>query len=96
MSQIIFILLLFIPECLFLPTVFPTLGIFMKFIGVLSIISPYTFLYLSAFRSPGRITHENHEFHMNLYPYDHTLFHPGRYCHTCKLLKVSDSLHNGG
>lgn len=80
---------MFIPEWIFLPAVFPTLGRLTQIAGAITVILPYTFLYLSAFGDPGIITHDNHGYYMLLYPYDHTLFHPGRYCHTCKFLKVS-------
>jgi hypothetical protein len=55
--------------------------------------SPYYFLYKSVYSDPGIINAKNHQDHMNLYPYDHINFHPGRSCATCNHLKPARSKH---
>lgn len=54
---------------------------------------PYIFLYLSAAGDPGYITHDNHTYHMGLYPYDFSIYQPGQECRTCRFLKPARSKH---
>ncbi|KAK8085117.1 palmitoyltransferase SWF1 [Apiospora hydei] len=59
----------------------------------MSIVAPYWFLYLSAFRDAGVITPANHAHYMSQYPYDFAIFHPGHVCRTCNILKPPRSKH---
>lgn len=90
---IFFFALLFGGEYMFLPAAWPHMSWLAKLIALIAIALPYTFLYLACGGDPGFITAETHAYHMSLYPYDHALFHPGRYCETCKLLKPARSKH---
>lgn len=78
---------------MYLPTAWPLLSYLHKALGAISIALPYIFLYLAAATDPGAITPANHAYHMTLYPYDFTLFHPGAECRTCHLLKPPRSKH---
>ncbi|QGI60700.1 hypothetical protein CEK26_004671 [Fusarium fujikuroi] len=80
-------------EYMFLPQAWPKIGPFTKLIVVVTVFLPYLFLYLACAADPGYITPENHAYYMSLYPYDHTLFHPGHMCRTCKFLKPARSKH---
>ncbi|KAL1888120.1 palmitoyltransferase swf1 [Ceratocystis pirilliformis] len=64
-----------------------------RLLGSVAAVLPYLFLYLAAFVDPGYITPENHFYHMEQYPYDFSAFHPGKFCHTCRLLKPPRSKH---
>ncbi|RSM14591.1 hypothetical protein CEP52_001271 [Fusarium oligoseptatum] len=90
---VFFLLIMGIGEYMFLPEVWSKIGTFSKFTVAITVLLPYTFLYLACAADPGYITPENHEYYLSLYPYDHTLFHPGHVCRTCKLLKPARSKH---
>ncbi|KAM3440877.1 hypothetical protein NHJ13734_003087 [Beauveria thailandica] len=90
---IFFLTMLVGGEYLFLPAAWPHIGWLTKLTALVAVALPYTFLYLACCRDPGFITPETHAYYMSLYPYDHALFHPGRYCATCKLLKPARSKH---
>ncbi|KAJ2898572.1 DHHC zinc finger domain-containing protein [Zalerion maritima] len=90
---IFFLLLLIVGQALFLPSAWPSLSSFHKLFGVIAILLPYLFIYLSAYTSPGLITAENLPYHLYLYPYDFTLFHPGQFCKTCRIPKPARSKH---
>ncbi|RSL56448.1 hypothetical protein CEP53_006781 [Fusarium sp. AF-6] len=90
---IFFLLIMGIGEYMFLPEAWSKIGTFSKFTVAITVLLPYTFLYLACAADPGYITPENHEYYLSLYPYDHTLFHPGHVCRTCKLLKPARSKH---
>ncbi|XWW98824.1 hypothetical protein V2A60_006827 [Cordyceps javanica] len=95
MIQVFFMTMLVGGEYLFLPSAWSYIGWFTKMTALIAVALPYTFLYLACFSDPGFITPETHAYYMSLYPYDHALFHPGRYCKTCKLLKPARSKHCG-
>ncbi|KAF7551777.1 hypothetical protein G7046_g7620 [Stylonectria norvegica] len=88
-----FLAILTVSEYLFLPHVWPKIGWFTKITATITVVLPYLFLYLACSADPGYITPENHAYHLSLYPYDHTLFHPGHECPTCKILKPPRSKH---
>ena len=90
---IFFFLLLTVGEYLYLPTAWPRLTPVQKVTGAIAIILPYLFLYLAAFSDPGFITAANHAREMARYPFDHSLFHPGAACRTCRLPKPPRSKH---
>ncbi|RBA16676.1 hypothetical protein FPRO05_01400 [Fusarium proliferatum] len=90
---IFFMLIMVVGEYMFLPQAWPKIGSFTKLIVVVTVFLPYLFLYLACAADPGYITPENHAYYMSLYPYDHTLFHPGHMCRTCKFLKPARSKH---
>jgi len=54
---------------------------------------PYAFTYLCITSTAGIITTANHTEHMRNYPYDHTLYHPGQLCRTCRWVKPARSKH---
>lgn len=80
-------------EYLYLPSAWPYMGAVNRFTAIIAVALPYIFLYLACYSDPGFITPQNHAYYMSLYPYDHALFHPGRYCSTCKCLKPARSKH---
>jgi hypothetical protein len=90
---IFFFLLLSVSEYLYLPAAWPLFTPFHKITGAIAIVLPYAFLYRAAFTDPGIITPSTHVHAMAQYPYDFTLFHPGIYCETCRLLKPARSKH---
>ncbi|KAL4729309.1 palmitoyltransferase swf1 [Fusarium chlamydosporum] len=90
---IFFSLIMIIGEYMFIPQAWPKLGSLTKCVVVITVFLPYLFLYLACSADPGYITSENHAYYMSLYPYDHTLFHPGHICRTCKFLKPPRSKH---
>ncbi|KAJ4160488.1 palmitoyltransferase swf1 [Fusarium falciforme] len=90
---IFFLLIMSIGEYMYLPEAWSKIGTFSKFTVAITVFLPYLFLYLACAADPGYITPENHEYYLSLYPYDHTLFHPGHVCRTCKLLKPARSKH---
>jgi palmitoyltransferase ZDHHC4 len=91
--QIFFFLLLSVSQYLYLPAAWPRFDPINKVGALLAISFPYFFLYLAAFGDPGYVTPENHAYHMQLYPYDYSLFRPGSECRTCRLLKPARSKH---
>ncbi|KAI1141237.1 zf-DHHC-domain-containing protein [Hypoxylon sp. FL0543] len=90
---IFFILLLSVGEYMYLPGVWPRLSLVNKVLGSISILLPYLFLYLAATGDPGVVTPATHSRYMSHYPYDFSLFHPGKPCRTCGLLKPARSKH---
>lgn len=80
-------------EYLYIPGAWPRIDAVNKLAIIITVTLPYTFLYLAAFGDPGYITHANHAFHMQLYPYDFSIFHPGVECRTCRFLKPPRSKH---
>lgn len=92
-SQIFFILVMFVAECMFLPQAWPQIGWFTKLTATVAVLLPYIFLYLACAADPGYITKENLAYHLSLYPYDWALFHPGRICRTCNIIKPPRSKH---
>lgn len=90
---IFFLLLLSVGEYMYLPGVWPRLGVVHKFFGTLSVVLPYLFLYLAAHGDPGVVDAASHARYMSHYPYDFALFHPGQACRTCGLLKPPRSKH---
>ena len=88
-NQIFFVLLMAIPEMLFLPAIWPIFKFRMHALICLIVVLPYIFLMAAAFDDPGIITKENHSFMEQIYPFDYKLYHPGHICSTCKLVKVS-------
>ncbi|KAI0120636.1 DHHC zinc finger domain-containing protein [Xylariales sp. AK1849] len=90
---IFFFLLLSIGEYMYLPGAWPRLSTPHKVLSSVSVSLPYWFLYLSAFRDPGVITHATHPKYMSQYPYDFALFHPGQVCRTCNMIKPARSKH---
>ncbi|KAH7013437.1 DHHC palmitoyltransferase-domain-containing protein [Ilyonectria destructans] len=88
-----FLAILVVSEFMYLPHMWPKIGAFTKLTVVITVAMPYTFLYLACASDPGYITPENVNYHLSLYPYDHTLFRPGRECQTCHLLKPARSKH---
>ncbi|KAF4972445.1 hypothetical protein FSARC_1012 [Fusarium sarcochroum] len=88
-----FMLIMMVGEYMFLPQAWPKIGPTMKLITSIAVFLPYLFLYLACAADPGYITPENHAYYMSLYPYDHTLFHPGHVCRTCRFLKPPRSKH---
>lgn len=90
---IFFVLLLSVGEYMYLPGVWPRLSLINKVLGCISILLPYLFLYLAATGDPGVVTPATHSRYMSHYPYDFSLFHPGKPCRTCGLLKPPRSKH---
>ncbi|KND88158.1 Palmitoyltransferase SWF1 [Tolypocladium ophioglossoides CBS 100239] len=90
---VFFLAILTVAEYMYLPEAWPRLGWFTKLTAGLAVMMPYLFLYLACTSDPGYITPENHAYHMSLYPYDHTLFHPGNECRSCRFLKPARSKH---
>lgn len=80
-------------EVLFIPSAWPRLSWLSRAIIILLVPPPYITLYLAVFSSPGAITSDNHAAALRLYPYDHVLFHPGRECRTCHMIKPARSKH---
>jgi hypothetical protein len=60
---------------------------------VLIVPTPYIFTYLSVYSTASIITPKTHAQHMQTYPYDHILYHPGRQCRTCLHVKPPRSKH---
>ena len=85
--------MLAISEGLFLPSAWPVMAPLTRFTGLVAILAPYLFLYLACVADPGYVTPDSHAHHMSLYAYDYILFHPGRYCKTCNMLKPPRSKH---
>ncbi|CAG9954877.1 unnamed protein product [Clonostachys rosea f. rosea IK726] len=93
-TVVIFFLVIFgAGEVLFIPAAWPIVSLFIKFTIVVLAPTPFFTLYKACAADPGYITPENHAYHMSLYPYDFTLFHPGRLCKTCNLIKPPRSKH---
>lgn len=90
---IFFMLLLGVSEVIFLPPAWPLLSKLRKFLAPIVVALPWIFLYASATTDPGYISQTNHNQQMALYPYDFTMFYPGQFCRTCRLLKPARSKH---
>lgn len=90
---IFFIALFAISELIFLPSAWPRFETSTKYLATIGIPLPYIFLYLATNTDPGFITAQNHAENMTLYPYDHTIFHPGQVCTTCQFPKPARSKH---
>ncbi|KAH7312353.1 DHHC palmitoyltransferase-domain-containing protein [Stachybotrys elegans] len=90
---IFFLAIMIVSEYMFLPQVWHDIGWFTKSTAAMTVAAPYILLYLACAADPGYITSQNVRYHMQLYPYDYTLFHPGRECRTCRLPKPARSKH---
>lgn len=92
--MIIFILLQFGSEILFLPAAASHLSSSHKFalLPVL-IFLPYFTLYLSYATSTHHITNATYSEALRRYPYDYTLYHPHQDCRTCERPKPARSKH---
>ncbi|KZF21176.1 DHHC zinc finger domain protein [Xylona heveae TC161] len=90
---IMFIGLLVVSECMFIPKAWPRLGSGHRLLVPLVATPPYIYIYLAATSNASRITASNHAAQMRAYPYDHVLYKPGIQCRTCKLLKPARSKH---
>ncbi|KAI9151793.1 Palmitoyltransferase SWF1 [Paramyrothecium foliicola] len=90
---IMFIAIMAVSEYFYFPQAWPAMSLFVKFTAVVTAFLPYLFLYLSCTADPGYITPDNHDYHMYLYPYDFSIFHPGVECRTCRLPKPARSKH---
>ncbi|KEY69173.1 hypothetical protein S7711_04955 [Stachybotrys chartarum IBT 7711] len=90
---IFFLTIMGVSEVMFLPQVWSNISRFTQLTVALTVIAPYTFLYLSCAADPGYISSQNLKHHMQLYPYDYALFRPGRECRTCRIPKPARSKH---
>lgn len=78
---------------LFLSSAWSRLGAGSQFITCLLIPLPYIFTYLCNRSKGSFITIENYTEARALYPFDHSIFHPGMICYTCKWEKPARSKH---
>lgn len=78
---------------LFLSGAWFQLGHGHQFAILLIVPLPYAFTYLCVTSTAGTITSTNLAEHMRNYPYDHTLYHPGQTCRTCRWVKPARSKH---
>ncbi|KKA29220.1 hypothetical protein TD95_000946 [Thielaviopsis punctulata] len=90
---IFFVVVMLGSEYMFLPAAWQYMSTVNRVCGPIAVIMPYVFLYLASFTDPGFITPETHVYYMAQYPYDFSIFHPGNFCHTCRLLKPARSKH---
>lgn len=84
--------LLIAGEYLFIPTAWPRISTIHKICAPPIAALPYFLLY-ACIVSTSYVTPENHAQEMTRYPYDGVIFHPGRYCPTCKFIKPARSKH---
>ncbi|KAI1937473.1 palmitoyltransferase swf1 [Ophidiomyces ophidiicola] len=87
-----FLTLLICSELSFIPVAWSKLEPIHQLFVPIVVIQPYMFLYLSVY-TKSTITPKSHAGHMQLYPYDRIIFHPGNFCRTCKFLKPARSKH---
>lgn len=77
---------------MFVPRAWPRLGTSHRLLVPLAVAMPYIFLYacvtIKCFITPDNLRAE-----LSHYPYDRVLFHPGKECSTCHLLKPARSKH---
>ena len=93
LEQGFYVILLITCELLFLQSSFFKLGLFHQIVAICSALAPLFFTYKAVFSTSSKITPSNHHRMMQLYPYDHVLFHPGQICRTCKFSKPARSKH---
>lgn len=77
---------------MFVPRAWPRLSTTHKVIVMIAVTIPYAFLY-ACVTIKSFITAENLKAELAYYPYDKVLFHPGKECSTCHLLKPARSKH---
>ena len=64
-----------------------------RWLVLLVVPTPYISLYILSVSDPGIITPQNHEKHLQLFPYDNIIFTPGVLCPTCNFTKPARSKH---
>lgn len=79
-------------EAMFVPSAWPLVSRHHHISMLVVSALPYLYLYLSA-SSSSTITPASHRQAMQVYPYDHVLFHPGYVCRTCHFHKPARSKH---
>ncbi|KAL1976188.1 hypothetical protein VTN31DRAFT_2470 [Thermomyces dupontii] len=89
---IFFLTLLVTSQVAFVPAAWPRLGALHRVCVPVVVILPYLFLYASV-TTKSFITPQNIRTELARYPYDRVLFHPGKQCSTCHLLKPARSKH---
>jgi palmitoyltransferase ZDHHC4 len=94
--QIFFLSLVSAAAGLFVPSSWPFLTVFQRFMVLALVPQPYVWTLLcnrSTPNSPHIITHASHADNMVQYPYDYKLFHPNVVCRTCNFIKPARSKH---
>ena len=82
-----------IAEILFVPAAWPRLSSSHRWAAIIAIIIPFITTYQSVRSTSSVITEDNLDSQIGHYPYDHVLFHPGKVCPTCRLIKPARSKH---
>lgn len=77
---------------MFIPAAWSRVSLAHRICILLLVCLPYVFLYASI-ATKSYITTKNHREELERYPYDRVMFHPGRYCKTCQVLKPARSKH---
>ncbi|KAE8151208.1 hypothetical protein BDV25DRAFT_128977 [Aspergillus avenaceus] len=89
---IFFATLLIAGQCIFIPSAWSRISTTHQLCVPIAATLPYIFLYASI-ATKSYITSENHSEELDRYPYDRVIYHPGRYCRSCQLLKPARSKH---
>ena len=82
-----------IAEILFVPAAWPRLSSSHRLAAIIVIAVPFITTFQSVSSTSSVITQDNLNSQLRHYPYDHVLFHPGKMCRTCQMVKPARSKH---
>ncbi|MCJ1387640.1 palmitoyltransferase swf1 [Xylographa bjoerkii] len=90
---IFYMAVVIIAEILFVPAAWPRLSSSHRLAAVVTIAIPFITTFKSVSSTSSVITKDNLHSQLRHYPYDHVLFHPGKMCRTCQMVKPARSKH---
>ena len=92
-EKVFYMAVVIIAEILFVPAAWPRLNNGHRSAAMVAIAVPFITTFKSVSSISSVITKDNLPSELRRYPYDHVLFHPGKMCRTCQMVKPARSKH---